>query len=241
MPDYNPGGETDIVQLDAFQAIRQLSENTVDAAVIDYPWEFDTANGTDRFGHDSATGESELYTTSDENGLRDVLFHTAYAVAPGGWVFVFADDEVYPMFRDLIEQTDGLTRRQTVYWDSENMGMGYYHRVQAYPILTATVGETERYVRDRPNILRAAHHSSSAEYHTQKPVELYRQMLAPPVIEEGEAVLEPFAGTFPSGVVAQERGFNALGWEIRKEALDIARDRLQQSNLAGFQSGVTGE
>jgi len=226
-------GEAEVMQLDAFQAIRQLQQDSFHAAVIDYPWEFDTENGTDRFGHDQSTGDSDLYVTDDEEGLRRILFHTEYVVKPGGWVFVFADDETYPTFRDLVEETDGLERRQTVYWDSDSMGMGYYHRVQTYPIITATVGDTERYVQGRPNIYRAKHHSPSAEYHTMKPVELYRELLAPPVVEEGENVLEPFAGTFPSGVVAQERGFNALGWEIREDALEIAQDRLNQQTLTG--------
>lgn len=214
-----------VEQRDAFKAIQDRETDSCHVALID-PWDFDTKNGSNRFGHDQSTGNSNLYDTSDEDGLKFILKEVERVVKDGGWVFVFADDEKYPTFRNIVTDVDGLERRQTIYWDSDSMGMGYYHRVQTYPLVTATVGKTERYVQSRPNIYRAHHHSPSAEYHTQKPVELYSDILTPPIVREGETVLEPFAGTFPSGVVAEANGFNAIGWDVNEEALEIVSERL---------------
>lgn len=212
---------------DAFAGLESLRDNAADAAVVDYPWEFDTANGTDRFGHDQQADDSDLYQTQPNERLELVLNQLAQVVADDGWVFVFADDELYPLAREMLEHSP-LDYLRTVYWDSDRMGMGYYHRVQTYPILAAVVDQssTKRYVRDRPDVYRVAHHGPSAEYHTQKPVGLYEKLLSPPVLRDGETVLEPFAGTFPAGVVAKRRGCRAVGFEVNGEAVALARENV---------------
>lgn len=224
-------GDITLEQRDAFAALREAEADTYHASIVDFPWEFDTDNGTDRFGHDQSTGESDLYETVTNEDMAEVLAEVARVVVDGGWVFLFADDEVYPLFREAVTAEESLERRQTVFWDSVSMGMGYYHRVQAYPLVTATVGETERYVQGRPNIYEAKQNGSSAEYHTQKPVDLYRQMCEPPVLAEGEHLLEPFCGTAPGKAVALERECKYTGWDVSEEALEIARERSGQSTL----------
>lgn len=64
-------------------------------------------------------------------------------------------------------------------------------------------------------------------YPTGKPVELYRQLLQPPVIEDGEALLEPFCGSAPGAAVALERGLDYVGTDISEEAVELAWDRLR--------------
>jgi len=223
---------------DVFEAVPDLPADSFNAAVVDYPWEFDTANGTDRFGHDQSSGESDLFDTHRNKEIGDVLGEMARVVEDTGWVFVFADDELYPTARQAIEDS-ALDRQQTVYWDSLRMGMGWYHRVQAYPILTAVVDQdaTERYVQSRPNIYRATMHGPSSDYHTQKPADLYMDMLEPPVLEAGERVIEPFAGTFPSAVVAQRRDVEAVGYEVNPEAIKMAKARVEQIRLDGGSDG----
>ncbi|MFC7193717.1 hypothetical protein ACFQL4_02200 [Halosimplex aquaticum] len=92
----------------------------------------------------------------------------------GAWVFVFADDDTVPEFRECVEESP-FTYRRTCVWDREKFGMGYYHRVQHYPILTATNGETDRYIQGRGTVYRALKHdgeASDSDYPTGKPVAL---------------------------------------------------------------------
>lgn len=94
-----------IEKRDAFDALADMDEDVAHAAVVDYPWEFDTANGTDRFGHDATTGDSDLYRTLPTDRLETVFTALARVVHDDGWVFVFADDQFYPAARCLLEES----------------------------------------------------------------------------------------------------------------------------------------
>lgn len=220
--------DVDIRKADAFEEMKHLEEDFASCAVVDFPWEFDTENGANRYGYDRSNREDDLYEVVSSENLEFTLEHLGRIVEDGGWIFIFADDEKYPMFRECVESSE-LIRRQTVYWDSEVVGMGYYHRVQAYPIVCATNGETERRLTSRSNIYRERHIGQNSEYMTEKPVGLLEQMLEPPVLEKGETVFEPFAGTFPAGVVAARRECGALGFDVDDRALEIAKERVEQN------------
>lgn len=222
--------DTEILQDDVFSLLGELPESYGHAVVIDYPWEFDTQNGTDRFGSDGlAGGEDELYDLEDNDGLQEILGHLPRVVEDGGWVFVFADDERLPEFRGYVEDQDGLEYHRTWIWDRVNFGMGYYGRVQDLRIITATVGKSKRYVQARGTVLQAKKTGVASEYHTAKPVELYRQLLEPPVLEDGERLLEPFFGTAPGLAVCQERGLDYWGSDISTEAQLRATERIEPS------------
>lgn len=229
----------EVVRGDVFDWLPELDGGVRDAAVIDYPWEFDPQNGTNRFG-DSTDADTiyELdYDLQDNDRLVDVLREVARVVVDGGWVFVFSDDKTLPEFRAAVEDADALERHRDLAWDREHFAMGYYFRVQHYPIVTATVGKTGRYVQDRGTIIRALKPSGNSktaypfqDYHTSKPPGLYEEMLAPPVLEDGEVLLEPFCGSAPGAAVAADRGLGYLGCDIRAEAVDMAKTQLSQES-----------
>lgn len=223
------------VEGDVFELLPTLEENFAHAAIVDYPWKFNGDNGTGRFQSTNASLDFEVYHTEDNSRLVEILEHLAQRIVPGGWVFVFADDDTQPEFRAMIEESP-LTYRRTVVWDREKFGMGYYHRVQHYPILTATNGDTERYIQDRGTVYRAARNDFTAvfnddAYPTSKPVELYRQILASPVLKNGETLLEPFCGCGPGAAVAAERNLGYWGADMNPEALDRVDKELSQQRL----------
>jgi len=144
---------------------------------------------------------------------------------------VHADDDVYPEFRRVVEDSS-LTYRRTWQWNTESFGMGYYGRVSHYPIITATNGETSRYVKDRKTVLDAEQVPTHKEvdYATAKPTELLRKMLADPVLRDGDVLVEPFAGTGPGYAVVRERreageNLGYVGFETNEDALEKARER----------------
>ncbi|WP_094533486.1 DNA methyltransferase [Halorubrum halodurans] len=221
-----------IVHGNAFDALASLEEDAGHAAIVDYPWKFEAQNGTGRFGNDGDHG-FDAYRTEDHERLADVLAELAESLVDGAWVFVFADDETSPEFRRLVEDSP-FTYRRTLVWDREKFGMGTYHRVQHYPIIAATNGETERYVKNRGTVFRAMKHDgtpSTNDYPTAKPVKLYRQLLCPPVLEEGERLLEPFCGSGPGAAIAAERDLDYWGVDANPDAVDQARERLEQQRI----------
>jgi len=221
-----------VLEGDAFDALASLEEDFGHAAIVDYPWQFEAQNGTGRFGNDGDRG-FDAYRTEDHERLAEALEELSESLVDGAWVFVFADDETSPEFRRIVEGSP-LTYRRTLAWDREKFGMGTYHRVQHYPIISATNGDTERYVRDRGTVFRALKHDgtpSSDDYPTAKPVKLYRQMLRPPVLEEGERLLEPFCGSGPGGAIAAERAVGYWGVDANPDAVERTRARLEQQRI----------
>jgi DNA modification methylase len=230
---------------DVFEHLPSLEASLGHAAVVDFPWRFNGETGTGRFQSAGSDRKFDVYQTEKNDRLAEVLDELARVLVDGAWVFVFADDDTQPEFRECLEGSP-LTYRRTCVWDREKFGMGYYHRVQHYPILTATNGETDRYVQDRGTVFRAARNDFTAvhnddAYPTSKPVELYRQMLDEPVPEDGERLLEPFCGTGPGAAVAAERGLNYWGADTNLEAVEQARQQLEQTRLTqGFVPGTDG-
>jgi len=216
-----------IARGDVFAVLPELPDNHGAAAVLDYPWQFDASNGTGRMSEDSETGtiESLPYDLADHDYLSVVLYELARKVKDGGWVFVFADDDCYPEFRQRVEDSD-LTYRRTLIWDKEHFGMGYYHRVQHLFVIAATVGETGRYVQDRGTVFEAARHSASGpDWPTAKPVGLYEQLTRSPVLKPGERLLEPFCGTAPGCIAAVRNCAAYWGCDLASKPIEIARAR----------------
>lgn len=228
---------------DVFELLPSLEEGFGHAAVVDFPWKFNAENGSGRFQSTDSDREFEVYQTEENDRLDEVLAELSRVLVDGAWVFVFADDDTVPDFRECLEKSP-LTYRRTCVWDREKFGMGYYHRVQHYPILTATNGETDRYVQGRGTVYRALKHDgepSDSDYPTGKPVKLYRQMLAEPVLEDGERLIEPFCGHGPGAAAATERRLDYWGADTNPEAVEQARQQLDQSRLTeGFVTATDG-
>jgi len=227
-----------VARTDVFDWLPELPDDVAQAAVVDYPWEFNANNGTGRFSGDGdgpgAYVKELEYDTTDNDLIRDVLRDVERAVESGGWIFLMCDDDTQRTFEDAVDDTDGLERHRTLIWDREHFAMGYYFRVQHYPIVTATVGKTKRYVQDRGTVIRARKTSGGVgdadythqSYPTSKPPSLYDQLLESPVLEADEVLLEPFCGSAPGAKVAGDRGLGYVGADANPDAVSIAEERL---------------
>lgn len=222
-----------IVQGDAFEALTELEADSAHAAVIDFPWEFDAENGNERYSYDrdEDSVEDALFAMEGDSRLPELLTELARVLVDGAWIIFMADDEFQDPVRDALRES-AFTFRRNWAWTPESMGMGYYGRVDHYPMPVATLGDTDRYVSDRSTLFRVPG-GRQTDYPTGKPVDLYRQLLRPPVIEDGERLLEPFCGSGPGAAVAAERGLGYWGCDISETATETARDRLETPRLTG--------
>lgn len=229
---------------DAFELLPQLDAGSAHAVVVDYPWEFEIQNGTGRFEYrgtaEQAPGgercrerghDDEMYAQEPADRLPALFEALARVLVDGAWVLCFADDSFQDPLREALRDSPLILRRNWC-WTPESMGMGYYGRVEHYPIPVATNGETDRYVRGR-GTLYAVGGGRQTDYPTGKPLELYRRLLAPPVLADGERLLEPFCGAAPGGVVADVRGCEYWGCDVDAEAVARARQRIAQPRISG--------
>lgn len=71
---------------------------------------------------------------------------------------------------------------------------------------------------------------NSGKFHpTEKPVELYRWILAN-YAEKGDKILDTHVGSASSLIACEEMGFDYVGYEIDQEYYRLAKERLQEFN-----------
>ena len=228
MASEQPSGEVDqkLKFADVFDSLPELKTNSYHCAIVDYPWDFDRENGAGLY--------ENFYETQPIEKFRTVVSELSRILTPGSWFFAFADDEIVCEVRDIVEESD-FKRRQTCIWDIDCMSMGSYHRVQHYPIITATLGETDKQLKTRGTIYKAQRATGAVgtghERSTAKPVALYRKLIQPPVLYSGESLLEPFAGTAPGYDVAQERNLGYWGADNDNEIIEERKNQPEVKNL----------
>lgn len=217
---------------DAFDALAELPDDYGHAAIVDYPWEFDYENGTNRMGFDreAHADSNPMFEMADDKAMAHLLGELERVLVDGGWLICMADDRFQDIVRDAMRDADRLTFRRNWAWTPGRMGMGYYGRVSHYPMPVATNGDTERYVQDRGTLYTADGRAES-DYPTAKPVELYRELLADPVLQPGDRLLEPFCGSAPGASVAAERGLDYWGCDVDADAVAHAREQFNQTRL----------
>lgn len=246
------GADEQVRHGNAFAHLPALPDDFAHAAVIDYPWEFEVENGTGRFDFQRPTDEEDageslesiredvLFEMEDDEAVITLLRELTRVLVDGAWVIFFADDRFQDVVRDAMRTVDGMVFRRNWGWTPERMGMGYYGRIDHYPLPVGTVGETTRYVTDRPTLFRIPD-GRQTDYPTGKPVDLYRELLEPPVILDDERLLEPFCGSAPGAAVSAERGLSYWGCDIDVEAVEAARSHFTQGRLGSFSTDVRSQ
>ncbi|WP_276253607.1 hypothetical protein [Halomontanus rarus] len=239
--------EQEIQQADAFKKLSELPDDHAHAAVVDYPWQFEIQNRSGRYeyrGNPRGRGEGDrdpdhedtMFEMADDEAVTGVLAELSRVLVDGAWIIFMADDRFQDVVRNGMRDVTGTIFRRNWAWTPESMGMGYYGRVDHYPIPVATVGETDRYVSDRPTLFRVPR-GRQTDYPTGKPIKLYRELLESPVIQEGERLLEPFCGSGPGAAVAAERGLSYWGCDVDVDAVEAARSHFNQDRLAAYADG----
>jgi len=234
-----------VIHGDAFDALADVDVDSAHAAVVDYPWEFSIQNGTGRFEYRRLPGQGDgecdrdieradaMFSMEADERFTELLDLLADALVSGAWCIAFADDRFQEVVRSAFRDHDRWTFRRNWAWTPESMGMGYYGRIDHYPIPTATLGETDRKVTDRPTLLRVPG-GREPDYPTGKPVDLYRKLLADPVLRDGERLLEPFCGTAPGYQVAAERELRYWGCDVDLDAIGKAEQHASQERIGAY-------
>jgi len=200
---------------DAFERLSSLPTNYGHCALVDYPWDNDYGREDD---------ENPMFSREADSRVAEVLELLERVLVDGAYVIFFADDTFQDVVRRAMRETDGIIFRRNWVWVMGTFGMGYYGRVQHYPIPVATVGETERYVQDRGTIYYTKNQGKQSK-RTTKPPGLCYGLLKPPVLVPDERLLEPFCGTAPGGDVAKTRGVRYWGCDTDREMVQLARQR----------------
>jgi site-specific DNA-methyltransferase (adenine-specific) len=116
--------------------------------------------------------------------------------------------------------------KNLITWDKVNIGMGHYFRRRHEYILFATNGNNRKLnSKAIPDVWRIKR-LHKTEYPTQKPVELFEQMLIASAKPEF-VVCDPFMGTGSSALAAMKQDCNFVGADISTKAIEISIRRIK--------------
>lgn len=227
---------------DAFELMPDLLENSVDCAVVDYPWKMDFTNKdgisermvrSDDTRKNNRREHEHMYNLEDDSRVSEVIDELGRVLTEGSWAFFFCDDRFQDIVRKALMDSDKLILRRNWVWTPGSMGMGFYGRVSHYPIVTATKGPTNRYVKGRPTLLTVKG-GRKTSYPTGKPVDLYEEILKPPVLQDGDRLIEPFCGHAPGAQVIRRR----IDDQISYWGCDISSEAVQEARNKSFDRGT---
>lgn len=121
-----------------------------------------------------------------------------------------------------------------IVWDKGNWTAGdlehehgrMWEAIAFYPM------EEHKFIKRIPDIIRCNKVSSVSMLHpTEKPIQLLSELIA---VNEGDIILDPFAGSGTTGIAAVKNNRRFLGFEIDSDYCKLSNDR-----IAAEKTGLT--
>lgn len=164
------------------------------------------------------------FPTLDTEALASVFAACRAILAPAGALYVFGD------VKSGLRMFPALEPANVIVWDKRTIGMGYnWRRMHEW---IAYCPNPKHVLRDKAqgDIIRAD--TLNTKIHaTEKPAEV----LHPIVLnssDEGDLILDPFAGSGSTLFAAKSLGRQAIGIEIEERYCALAAERCRQEVLA---------
>lgn len=207
---------------DCLDVLPRLPEACADAIVTDPPYFLPATHYNVRTGGFRSLADLGML----EHFFRDVFSAIRRVLKPQGSMYVFCDGQSYPVFYALAYCH--FKRLRPLVWDKGTAINGFAWRHQHELILFAEREDAPAVKTGDGDVLRCrAVAIDDREHLAQKPVELFRRLIAkttPP----GGLVLDPFVGSASSGLAALGLGMRFLGIEKDATYCRLARERLAQ-------------
>lgn len=215
----------DIRLEDCLQGLACIETDSIDAVITDPPYFCGMT-------HNGIKG-----TYSDLNLVRPffakIFSEFKRVVKPDGEVYIFCDWRTYPFFYPILEQL--FTVRNRITWDKKS-GAGCYYSFSHEDIIFCTSpSPIYKKYKKGTNVWRMPAFCSGAKktngnkvHPTQKPIELIER-LVDSATEEGEIVLDAFAGSGTTALACRNLGRSFIGFEIQEKYYKIARQRLDDA------------
>jgi site-specific DNA-methyltransferase (adenine-specific) len=216
---------------DALDVLAALPPGSIDLVVTDPPYGMGYRSNKraqwarfDRIAND---------TDFDAEWTTAWLRHCHRVLRDDSHIYVFCSDHHLGAFRDGVAAA-GFTVKRTLVWFKGGGGIGdlegdYIHETEF--IVFAHKGRRPLDGRRRGNVFQVPKIPPGALLHpTQKPAGVIR-----PLIQKssraGDVVLDPFAGSGTTGVVAVEEGRGYVMIEQDPQYIEVAQRRLAQGGL----------
>ncbi len=229
-------------QGEAFQVLRELADDSIDALITDPPYSSGgqfkgdrASSARTKYQRSSVNAENEAIDfTGDNRDQRGFLAWATLwlseafrAMKNGAPVLLFTDWRQLPITTDAM-QAGGFVWRGIMPWNKPNPRprKGGFAQGSEF-IVWGTKGScsSEGECHGLKPFLHSPPHYTRRVHLTEKPVELLRELVR--VCPAGGIVLDPFAGSASAGMAALLEGRRFLGVELSHEYHAIAKARLE--------------
>ena len=224
-----------VAQADCFEFLGSLPDGSVDCIVTDPA--YSGMNQHMSFGHGRIVGrygdqDNDHWFTEfrdDPDTFRRFLGECHRVLRDDRHIYVMFDSFSLLSLGHLLREQFNV--KNVIVWDKVNLGMGHYFRRRHETIVFASKGHRRLSRSDLPDVwsIKRIHRGA---YPTQKPVELFAQMLCGSV-EPGAVVCDPFVGSGSSAIAALNAGCNFVGGDISERAVTVARERVEAYRTRG--------
>lgn len=234
---------------DALAELKKLPSRSVDVVIADPPYNLgkDYGNGSDSLSFDDYISFSETWLKESKRVTKD-----------NGTFYVFMGVRFISHIFNLMEKESNLTFNSWICWHyTQGLGKtrGFSPRHDDVLMFTKSdkfkfnldaIRVPQKYYRDRNNMRGAnpgdvwefSHvhysHPNRQNHPTQKPEGLIERMVLASS-DEGDVVLDPFAGSGTTPRVCQQLRRNCIAMEINPTFVSMIRERLEQP-FSGFDS-----
>jgi site-specific DNA-methyltransferase (adenine-specific) len=227
-------GRSLIVHGEALATLRGLGDDSVDVILTDPPFSSGGRRENARSIRKSMLRETEdaawiVGDAMSTNGflwtMRELGWAARRILKPGGHMLAFIDWRMCANLSAALESAD-LRQHPTIVWDKTYFGMGALFRNQHEFIVHMTKGNPSAPQRRDVGNVVACKPIRDRQHPTEKPVDLLRTLLSV-VCPPGGLVVDPFAGSFTTGLAAEAEGHDFIGVELSDEFVRVGRERLQ--------------
>lgn len=224
-----PIGE--VTEADCLDAMAAMPAESVDCVVCDPPYGMAFRS--------NMRIERERFDTIENDEGFDPVWQLAWMRAafrvlrPDRHFYAFCSDHHLGDFRATAAEA-GFNVKRTLVWVKDagtmgDLGGDYQHKTEF--VVFGHKGRRDLLQGRPPNVIEARRVPPGQMQHpTEKPVRVLRPLVLNST-HPGEVILDPFAGSGSTGVVAQEEGRGFVLIEQVPAYVQIARERLAQGGL----------
>jgi site-specific DNA-methyltransferase (adenine-specific) len=230
---FSNGSKAYLKRMDVVSFLKSQKDSSVDLIVTDPAYSGMNQHlmlGRGRIvgtykNRDSDNGKWFSEFVDTEENYEVFLTECHRLLKPNSHIFLMFDSYSLISLAPIVRKVFDL--KNIITWNKVHFGMGHYFRRQSEHIVFASKGKRPLTSKGIPDIwnFKRIH---PAKYPTQKPVELFRAMIASSTIGNDSefVVLDPFMGSGSSAVASIMHGVSYFGCDISDKSIEATTDRL---------------
>jgi site-specific DNA-methyltransferase (adenine-specific) len=216
---------------DAVDWLRGLPAESVDLLISDPAYESlekHRARGTTTRLKVSKASSNQWFAVFPNARFEELLTEVYRVLRPDTHFYLQCDQETMFVVKPIAEAV-GFRFWKPLVWDKVSIGMGYHYRCRYEFVLFFEKGKRKLTNLSMPDILVHKRIRTQGAYPTEKPVELYENLIGQSSAP-GQLVADPFMGSGNCGVAALRLGRCFAGCDLNPEAVEEATRRLSVSD-----------